>query len=86
MSSCPAYIPITFECMILLAPLTAIISMFAINGLPKPYHPVFNIPALKELHWISHRVYRVLRPEIPGRDTLEFLRELGGREVTLVPA
>ncbi len=42
--SWPQFIPVTFECTILAAALTGVVAMFALNGLPRPHHPIFNAP------------------------------------------
>lgn len=45
--SWPAFVPVTFEGAVLIGGLSAAIGMIVLNGLPSPYHPVFNVPRFK---------------------------------------
>lgn len=44
LASWPMFIPITFELTILFAAFATVFGMIGMNGLPMPYHPVFNAP------------------------------------------
>ena len=87
LNSWPSFIPITFECMILFAGLTSMFSMLGMNGLPKPYHPVFNVKAFQRASVDKFFLcIEATDPMFRTEDTVHFLGTLGGREVSIVPA
>lgn len=86
LNSWPAWIPITFEVTILFATFAAILGMMALNGLPQPYHPVFNVDRF-EFASRDHffLVIEAADPKFRADETRAFLQSLSAREVSDVP-
>ena len=85
MHSWPAFIPVTFETTILAAALSAVLGMLALNGLPQPFHPVFNVPRFALAS--RNRFFLCIESRDPAFNidgTRRFLESLGAREVSLV--
>ncbi|HLB44655.1 MAG TPA: DUF3341 domain-containing protein, partial [Candidatus Limnocylindrales bacterium] len=80
--SWPAFIPVTFEMTILFAAFAAVFGSMALNGLPQPYHPVFNTPRFALAS--RDRFFLVIEsadPKFDPQATRAFLQGLHAHEV-----
>jgi hypothetical protein len=83
----PSTIPITFECMVLLASFGAVFGMLGLNRLPRLHHPIFR-------HSTIHRVsddrfflsIEATDPKFDRAETARFLTGIGGKQVELLEA
>ena len=82
LNSWPSFIPITFELTILVAAFAAVMGMFALNGLPQPYHPVFNVPrfaaASRDTFFLC---IECLDGQFDLKETREFMQTLNPRGI-----
>jgi len=85
-NSWPAFIVITFEMTILFGAIFSVLGMLALNGLPMPYHPVFNVPrfamATKDRFFL---IVFASDPKFEAMSTRQFLEGLGTRSISEVP-
>jgi Protein of unknown function (DUF3341) len=74
LNSWPAFIPVAFEMMILVASFSAFLSMLFMNDLPRPHHPLFNVPQFARAS--QDRFFLCIEatdPQFDPQRTLEFL-------------
>src|SRR4051812_21912895 len=82
LNSWPMFVPVTFEVTILSAALAAVVGLFALNGLPLPYHPVFNVPEFARAS--RNRFFLCIEAKDPNFDaekTRSFLATLNARGI-----
>ena len=81
-NSWPSFVPVMFEMTILFAAFCAVLGMLALNKLPQPYHPVFNVPRFALA--TRNRFFFAIESADPLFDraqTKKFLEEVSGHEV-----
>jgi hypothetical protein len=83
-NSWPAFIPVIFECTVLVAAFSAAIGMLVLNRLPEPYHPVFNVESFRRKASRDGFFLCVEATDARFRhdETLSLLHETGALEVS----
>ncbi len=87
LNSWPQWVPIMFECTILFSAFAAFFGMWALNGLPQPYHPVFNVPGFERSN--EDRYFLAIEARDPRFDpvaTRSFLESMGAYAVSDIPS
>ncbi len=87
LNSWPAFIVVTFEMTILFAGLSAVFGMLALNGLPMPYHPVFNVSRFAFA--TKDRFFLIIfssDPKFSATETRRFLESLQPHSIAEVPS
>jgi hypothetical protein len=82
-ASWPAFVVPAYETTILFAAFTTVIAMIVLNGLPQPYHPLFNAPSFSTAS--ADRFFLCIEtadPKFDGAATRKFLQELQPLEVS----
>jgi ActD protein len=86
LNSWPAFIPVTFELTVLGAALSAVFGMLALNRLPQPHHPLFNVHRFAK-HATSDRFFLCLEardPKFHISEAARFLQSLHAKHVSEV--
>jgi hypothetical protein len=84
--SWPAFIIPTFEMTVLFGGLAGVFGMFALNGLPMPYHPVFNVDRFSAVTRDKFFLcVEAADPKFDLVDTQKFMQSLNPLSISEVP-